>query len=116
MKEIAHGHYLGHATVPVIIRETTKVLWEVLAPKELKVPSVEEWKAISKGFFEKWNLPNCLGSVDGEHVNIQAPKHSGSVLFNYKKNFTIVLMATCDAFYRFTLFDIGAVGGYPGPS
>ncbi|KAG5887228.1 hypothetical protein JTB14_010809 [Gonioctena quinquepunctata] len=89
MKEMAHGYYLGHATVYVIIRETTKVLWEVLAPKELKVPSVEEWEAISKGFFEKWNLPNCLGSVDGEHVNIQAPKHSG-----------------------FTLVDIGAAGGH----
>ncbi|KAG5888607.1 hypothetical protein JTB14_037819 [Gonioctena quinquepunctata] len=111
MKEIACGHYLGHSTVSVIIKETTKALWEVLAPSVLKVPSVEEWKAIANGFYERWNLPNCIGAVDGKHVNIQAPKHSGSTFFNYKKNFSIVLMASCDAFYRFTLVDIGAAGG-----
>ncbi|KAG5867110.1 hypothetical protein JTB14_011099 [Gonioctena quinquepunctata] len=33
MEEIACGHYLGHATVSLVIGETTKALWDVLAPQ-----------------------------------------------------------------------------------
>lgn len=110
MQEIAWGYRIGKATAHVIIKETCQVLWNKLQPTELPAPTRDTFQEIELGFFNRWNLPNCIGAVDGKHVNIIAPKHSGSAFFNYKKSFSIVLMATCDAYYRFSMVDIGAEG------
>lgn len=58
----------------------------------------------------KWQFPNCLGAIDGRHMRIQAPPNSGSNFYNYKQFFSMVLLATCDATYKFTWIDIGQYG------
>lgn len=73
-------------------------------------PTEEAWREIAAGLWEKWQFPNCIGAIDGKHITIQAPAHSGSQFFNYKKNFSIVLLALVDADSRFRLIQVGDFG------
>ncbi|CAB4034630.1 Hypothetical predicted protein [Paramuricea clavata] len=109
---ISMSYRIGETTISKIVRETTDAIWEVMVEKDfLRVPvNSQEWQKISSGFEKRWNFPNCLGCIDGKHVNIQAPARSGSLFFNYKKTFSIVLLAVCNGNYQFTMVDIGEAG------
>jgi len=73
-------------------------------------PTKEDWQKISREYKELWNFPNCIGSLDGKHINIQCPINSGSAYFNYKGVNSIVLLALVDAHYRFITIDVGSYG------
>ena len=72
--------------------------------------SAEDWKPIAKGFLDRWNFPHTLGALDGKHVACKCPPGSGSEYFNYKKFYSIVLLALVDSNYKFIWADIGARG------
>lgn len=83
----------------------------MLGPKYLVSPRTkDEWLAVMKNFYERWQFPQCIGALDGKHVAIIKPPNSGSVYFNYKKTFSIVLFALVDADSRFLYIDVGAPG------
>ncbi|KAL3242010.1 hypothetical protein MRX96_021545 [Rhipicephalus microplus] len=63
-----------------------------------------------EGFSQKWNFPNCIGAIDGKHVLIKKPPKSGTIYRNYKKSFSVILLAVVDADYKFLYTDIGAPG------
>ena len=77
----------------------------------LQAPSTpEEWQKVSKKFEIKWNFPKCLGAIDGKHILVQAPQNSGSYFFNYKGQYSTVLMAVVDAEYKFLIATVGVNG------
>ena len=55
-------------------------------------------------------MPNCIGSVDGKHIRIKAPPRSGSSFINYKRFFSIALLAVADADGLFVTIDVGELG------
>lgn len=101
---------MGRSTVNSIVAETCNVLWSELGCIYLSVPNEHEWKRIAKDFEGIWSFPNCVGAIDGKHINIKCPPNSGSLYYNYKGTYSIVLLASCDANYIFTNIDIGAYG------
>ena len=46
----------------------------------------------------------------GNHVAVKCPPGSGSIYYNYKKFYSIVLMALVDSQYRLLFVDVGAQG------
>ena len=70
----------------------------------------EEWKIVSSEFNNKWNYPNCIGALDGKHIKILQPPNSGSYYFNYKHDFSVVLLALVDANCNFLYVETGCNG------
>ncbi|XP_050292833.1 uncharacterized protein LOC126733542 [Anthonomus grandis grandis] len=109
-KSLSFTFRMGATTVGSIVKETVNAVWNILQPIHLPVPTQDDFIKISEDYMKIWNFPNCLGALDGKHVKIKCPSHSGSMFFNYKKFFSIVLQAVCDANYRFTVIEVRGYG------
>lgn len=111
MHSLAFHFRVGVSTVHCIVVETCKVMWEVLQPLVMPVPTGEMWKKTAEEFWTRWNFPLCIGAIDGKHCRIKKPNNSGSKYFNYKGYFSIVLLAVVDASCKFMIVDVGSCGG-----
>ncbi|KAK7909459.1 hypothetical protein WMY93_014143 [Mugilogobius chulae] len=107
---LSFGYRLGQTTVRNSVHMVCNAIEKNMMKKFLQPPNEEAWREIAEGFWSKWNFPNCLGALDGKHVEIEKPPHSGSQYFNYMKFFSIVLLALVDADYRFRIIHVGDYG------
>ena len=106
----AYNFRIGVLTARQRILDVCTAIWDALASIYMPVPSKVEWHTIADDFFTRWNFPNCIGAIDGKHIMIQCPVNSGSLFYNYKSFFSIVLLVVTSADYRFVMVDIGAYG------
>ena len=110
-KSLSFNYRVSPATTGQIVPEVCKAIWEKLQPIHLRMPQDKaDWKLIAQNFETLWQFPHCLGAIDGKHILIQAPHNSGSLYFNYKGTFSVVLMAIADANLRFIFVDVGSYG------
>ncbi|XP_031657473.1 protein ALP1-like [Oncorhynchus kisutch] len=109
-RTIGFSFRVGRSTVAGIVPSVAQAIWDCLVGEHMPVSKKEDWRAIAAEFLERWNFPNCLGSIDGKHVVIQAPPCSGSQFYNYKGTYSVVLLAVVDAIYCFRVVDVGDYG------
>ena len=69
---LAGSYRISPTSMSRIIPKTCEALWQALQGIGfIKMPkNKEEWKRIALEFENKWNVPNCLGAMDGKHSNL----------------------------------------------
>lgn len=92
--------------MPKVLQSICLRLLNVALPE----PTEEDFKRIAEEYWFLWNFPNCIGAIDGKHIRIVCPSNSGSLFFNYKQFFSIVLLAVVDANRKFITIDVGSYG------
>ncbi|XP_070182333.1 uncharacterized protein, partial [Littorina saxatilis] len=114
------GWRVPHNTQSLVVRDVCQAIIDEYVDEVLVCPSTpESWRAVADKFFQRWNFPNTCGTLDGKHVACRCPPKSGSLYFNYKGFYSIVLMPTLpvivlmalvDADYKFIWADISGTG------
>lgn len=88
MASLSYAYRVGHNTISKIICETCEAIWDVLKDIVFLHPeNPQNWQKVANDFDLMWNYPNCIGCVDGKHVNLQV----------YRKMFSYY--ATSDALH-----------------
>ena len=107
---LQHAYRCQRSTISKIVAETCRALIQKY-DHMIKCPNtVEQWRDVANRFKDRWNFPHTLGALDGKHVRIRKPDKSGSVYYNYKGYFSVILMALVNADYQFMYIDVGNAG------
>ena len=108
---MSFSYRIGKTTVSSIIKETCLVIWQALKDKYMRAPCLpDDWTNIGEDFMELWNLPHCIGAIDGNTLPLNAQSIVALYITTIKGFFSTVLMAVCDAHYVFTFINIGDYG------
>ena len=117
---LAHGlHFkvlgqifgVGTSTACNIVHDTIDAMARVLPSKYIKFPRGAALQSVIADFAEMDGLPGCAGAIDGCFIPIIKPAGPwGFKYWCYKHFHSIILMAVCDAKYRFSYISVGEPG------
>lgn len=94
-------------SVSKVIPEMCRAIRSVYKVDIVKCVLTEaELRAVATRFIELWNFPHCIGAIDDKHGRIVKPTNSGFGVLQYKKYFSILLLAILDADCRFMYLDV----------
>jgi hypothetical protein len=108
---LAFDFRVAHNTISLFVKEVLEAIIAEYAAEVVVMPTTPAgWRAASQKFGDRWNFLHACGALDGKHISVKAPAHSGTVYHNYKGFFSIILLALVDAEYKFMWIDVGANG------
>lgn len=110
-RDLAFAFRVAHNTISLFIPEVCQAIFEEYQAEMWNTPQTpDEWRPVAEGFRDKWNFPHACGAIDGKHIAITKPGKTGSLYYNFKGFFSIVMLAVVDANYKFIWADVGAPG------
>lgn len=110
MTDLHIEYRIGLSTISAIVREVCGAIWKTM--RHICFPELTEEVFVKSAqqFEMKTQFPLCAAAIDGKHIRTIKPKDSGSLNFNYKNYFSTILLAMCDADYKFLYIDVGSYG------
>ncbi|KAK4322343.1 hypothetical protein Pmani_001916 [Petrolisthes manimaculis] len=110
-QSLGYAYWISPNLLSRIIPEVCEALYQMLHTSHLKLPQTEdEWRRVQADYNNEWQFPNCMGALDGKRVLIGKPAKSGSIYYDYKSNFSVIMLALVDAKYKFLYADVGGAG------
>ena len=113
MTSTASDYLTSIAHISNAISEICQLIIDTLQPLVFKPLTVKEFLNNAVEFQALRGFPHAVGAIDGKHIRMKNQSNMGSVYYNYKNFFSIILLAICDARQRFIYVDIGAPGSLP---
>ena len=74
----------GKSTINEIVDEVCDAIWESLADFVKTPTTPQDWENIINDFDEIWNIPHCLGAIDGKHIAMRQLKRVWKLSANYR--------------------------------
>jgi len=108
MTDLHITYRIGLSTVSQIIREVCDAVWAAWKGDCFPPLTEDLLKEVAAGFQQRAQVPNCVGALDGKHFRIIKPSDTGSLYYNYKNYFSLLLLALCDSNYLFLYIDVGS--------
>lgn len=109
-RSLAFQYRVSHSWISAIIKEVSTAIMKTMLQLVIPLPKDDQLKRISNQYLLRWNFPNCVGAIDGKHIRMKAPINSGSLYYNYKEFYSMVLLAVVDADCKFIAIDVGSYG------
>ncbi|VEN45935.1 unnamed protein product [Callosobruchus maculatus] len=76
----------------------------------MKWPTRDEHLKTAAQIRSRYHFPNCVGFIDGCHIEIKAPANNPTDFYNRKETHSIILQAVCDDSLKLVDIYIGQTG------
>ncbi len=101
-RDLAFAFRVAHNTISLFIPEVCQAIFEEYQAEMWNTPQTpDEWRPVAEGSETSGTSRTPGGAIDGKHIAITKPGKTGSLYYNFKGFFSIVMLAVVDANYKF---------------
>jgi hypothetical protein len=108
--DLALIYGIGRSSISDIIVTVSDAICQRMGPMYIKWPSVTRMQQIAADFEGRWEIPQCVGCIDGSHIPIAPPDEVGREYRNRKCFYSLVLQGVVDPDKRFIDVNLGWPG------